>query len=170
MESMNRLLIFSTIVTVLFLVGCTRPRKETTMGATPDLASAIVALRSAYAAFNRGDVDAAVEPFDAQIEWTEPAEFPGGGNYHGREAVKRYLAQSRSSWAEGSSEPERFITAGNCIVVFVHVRARSKGSNQWNEVRLADVYTIRDGQPVEMHAFADRKKALRWAGVKDPNL
>ena len=67
MESMNRLLIFSTIVTVLFLVGCTRPRKETTMGATPDLASAIVALRSAYAAFNRGDVDAAVEPFDAQM-------------------------------------------------------------------------------------------------------
>jgi uncharacterized protein len=107
--------------------------------------------------------------FDAQIEWTEPAEFPGGGIYHGREAVKRYLAQSRSSWAEGSSEPERFITAGNRIVVFVHVRARSKGRNEWNEVRLADVYTIRDGQPVEMRAFADRKEALRWAGVKDPN-
>ncbi len=170
MESMNRLLIFLTIVTVLLPVGCTRPRKETAMGSAPDLARATVALRSAYAAFNRGDVDAAVEPFDAQIEWTEPAEFPGGGTYHGREAVKRYLAHSRSSWAEGSSEPERFITAGNRIVVFVHVRARSKGSNEWNEVRLADVYTIRDGQPVEMHAFADRKEALRWAGVKDPNL
>ena len=140
------------------------------MGATPDLASAIVALRSAYAAFNRGDVDAAVEPFDAQIEWTEPAEFPGGGNYHGREAVKRYLAQSRSSWAEGSSEPERFITAGNRIVVFVHVRARSKASKEWNEVRSADVYTIRDGQPVQVRAFADRKEALGWAGVEDANL
>jgi ketosteroid isomerase-like protein len=95
---MNRLLIFSTIVTVLLPVGRTRPRKETTMGATPDLARAIVALRSAHAAFNRGDLDAAVEPFDAQIEWTEPAEFTGGGSYPGREAVKRYLAQSRSSW------------------------------------------------------------------------
>ncbi|PYT97155.1 MAG: hypothetical protein DMG34_23145 [Acidobacteria bacterium] len=169
MESMNRLLIFLKIVTVLLPVGCTRPRKETAMGAAPDLARATVALRSAYAAFNRGDVDAAVEPFDAQIEWTEPAEFPGGGTYHGREAVKRYLARSRCSWAEGSSEPERFITAGNRVVVFVHVRARSRGSNEWNEVRLADVYTIRDGQPVEMRAFADRNEALRWAGVKDPN-
>jgi len=46
------------------------------MGATPELARAIVVLRSAYAAFNQGDVDATVEPFDAQIEWTEPAEFP----------------------------------------------------------------------------------------------
>ena len=68
-----------------------------------------------------------------------------------------------------AAKPERFITAGNRIVVFVHVRARSKGSNEWNEVRLADVYTVRDGQPVEMRAFADREEALRWAGVKDPN-
>lgn len=30
-----------------------------------------VALRAAYAAFNRGDIDAAVEPLDAQIEWSE---------------------------------------------------------------------------------------------------
>ena len=140
------------------------------MRATPGMDRAILALRSAYAAFNRGDVDAAVKPFDAQIEWTEPAEFPGGGTYHGRDAVKHYLAQSRSSWAEGSSEPERFITAGNRIVVFVHVRARSKGSNEWNEVRLADVYSIRDGQLVEMRAFSDRKEALQWAGVEDPDF
>jgi len=53
---MNRLLIFLKIVTVLLPVGCTRPRKETAMGAAPDLARATVALRSAYAAFNRGDV------------------------------------------------------------------------------------------------------------------
>src|SRR5579863_2306339 len=34
-------------------------------------------LRTAYAAFNRGDFDSAVAPLDPQIEWTEPAEFPG---------------------------------------------------------------------------------------------
>jgi uncharacterized protein len=96
------------------------------MGAAPDVARAIIALRSAYAVFNRGDVDTAVEPFDAQIEWTEPAEFPGGGTYHGCEAVKRYLAQSRPSWEEGSSEPERFVTAGNRVVVLV----RREGSLQ----------------------------------------
>ncbi len=45
----------------------------------------ITALRAAYAAFNRGDMDAAVEALDAHIEWSEPAEFPGGGTYHGRE-------------------------------------------------------------------------------------
>jgi len=134
---------------------------------TPELTQAITALRSAYAAFNRGDMDAAVEPLDAQIEWTEPAEFPGGGTYHGREGVKRYLTQSRVNWAEGSSDPERFITSGNRIVVLVHAKFRNKGSNDWADVSIADVYTIRDGKPVQMRAFADRHEALRWAGAED---
>ena len=69
----------------------------------------IAALRAAYAAFNRGDIDAALTPFDPQIEWTEPPEFPGGGTYHGRTGVKQYLTQSRGAWAEGRSDPERFI-------------------------------------------------------------
>ena len=121
----------------------------------------------AYEAFNRGDIDAALEPLDAQIEWTEPVELPGGGTYRGRDGVKRYLTQSRAAWAEVASEPERFITAGDRIVVFVHARVRPQGSNQWQDVSLADVYTVRGGKVIEMRAFADRQEALRWAGVPD---
>jgi ketosteroid isomerase-like protein len=134
-----------------------------------ELHKTIPALRAAYAAFNRADFDAAVAPLDPQIEWTEPAEFPGGGTYHGREAVKGYLRQSRAGWAEGTSEPEHFITAGNRIVVFVYARFRKKGSNEWQEVRLADVYTMRAGKIVQMNAFSDRQKALKWAGVAVAN-
>jgi uncharacterized protein len=132
-------------------------------------AQAISDLRAAYAAFNRGDIETAVAPFDAQIEWTEPAEFPGGGAYHGREAVKGYLTQSRAAWAEGATEPERFITSGNRIVVFVHARVRAKDSNQWHDIRLADVYTISHGKAIQMRAFADRQEALRWVGVEEPS-
>jgi uncharacterized protein len=133
-----------------------------------DEAKAITALSAAYAAFNRGDIDAAVAFCDEQIEWSEPAEFPGGGMYHGRNEAKRYLAQSRTAWAEVISEPERFIAAGDRIVVFVHARVRPKNGSDWQEVRLADVYTIRNGRAVAMRAFADRKEALRWVGVEDP--
>jgi len=129
------------------------------------MAQTITALRGAYAAFNRGDIDAAVEPLDPQIEWTEPAEFPGGGTYHGREGVKRYLTQSRAGLAEGTSEPEQFIVAGNRIVVFVYARILPKGAKDWQNIRLADVYTVRDGKIVEMRAFADREQALRWVGL-----
>jgi len=156
------------VAAILNLSACTKARKESGVENTPKQAQAIVALRGAYAAFNRGDIDAAVKPFDPQIEWSEPEEFPGGGAYHGRDEVKRYLARSRAPWAEGSSEPEQLIPSGNRIVVFVHARFRVQGSNEWTDVRLADVYTIRDGKIVEMRAFADRQEALRWAGAKGP--
>jgi ketosteroid isomerase-like protein len=54
------------------------------MDTSPQTEKLISALRAAYAAFNRGDLDAAVELLNAQIEWSEPSEFPGGGTYHGR--------------------------------------------------------------------------------------
>jgi ketosteroid isomerase-like protein len=137
------------------------------MESSSELEHAITTLRAAYAAFNRGDIEAAVQALDAQIEWTEPPEFPGGGTYHGREGAKQYLAQSRAAWAEVISEPVQFIPAGDRIVVFVHARVRPKDSREWQEVNLADVYTFRGGKAVAMRAFADRQEALRWVGLKD---
>ena len=152
-------------VVVLFFFGACHPREENRMANPPDMNQAIAALRDAYAAFNRGDMNAAVASLDADIEWIEPQEFPGGGSYRGRERARHYLAQSRAAWAEVSSEPERFIPAGNRIVVFVHARVRAHGSDVWQDVRLADVYRFRDGKFVQMHAFADRQKALHWVGM-----
>ena len=133
----------------------------------PELDHAIGLLRNAYAAFNRGDIAATVASLDADIEWCEPPEFLGGGTYHGRAGASEYLTQSRAAWADVQSEPERFVPAGDRIVVFVHARVRAHDSDEWNEVRLADVYTFRDGRPVSMRAFSDRDDALRWAGVEE---
>src|SRR5258708_25874982 len=97
---------------------CNPARRDAQMDESQQMEQMIVALRAAYAAFNRGDIDAAVKPLDAQIEWSEPAEFPGGGTYQGREGPKQYLAQSRAAWAEAISEPENFIPAGSRTVGF----------------------------------------------------
>ena len=78
----------------------------------------------------------------------------------------RHTCRNRARWAEGRSEPERFIVAGDKIIVFVHVRTRPKDSSEWQETRLADVFTFRKGKAIQMRAFADRQQALEWAGVK----
>jgi uncharacterized protein len=164
---MSRFLTTVTVMAAVSLNGCKRAQKEAQMDSSPPMKQMITSLRGAYTAFNRGDMDAAVTTLDPEIEWTEPADFPGGGAYHGRDEVKRYLEQSREAWAEIVSEPEQFITAGDRIVVFVHARLRPKGSNAWQDVKLADVYTIQNGKAVQMRAFADRQEALRWAGAED---
>ncbi|HMD43170.1 MAG TPA: nuclear transport factor 2 family protein [Candidatus Acidoferrum sp.] len=84
------------------------------------------ALKSTYSAFNRDDIPATVP----NIEWTEPPEFPRGGTYYGHAGVQAYLSQSRANWAEGSSEPEHFLIAGDKIIVFVHVRVRLRDSRE----------------------------------------
>jgi hypothetical protein len=43
-----------------------------------------------------------------------------------------------------------------------------KGSNTWQDVRLADVYSFQNGRATHMRAFANRDDALRWVGVTTP--
>ncbi len=153
--------ILALLLATTSLFACNRSQ---TMQNSPQTQQRIAILRSAYAAFNRGDIDSAVQSLDPQIDWSEPSEFPGGGSYHGREGAKKYLTQSRASVAEVISEPEQFVPAGDrIVVVFVYARVRPKDSTVWQEVRLADVYLFRDLTPVQMKAFADRQQALRWA-------
>ncbi len=153
------------LASISIVCGACRSAPHNNAFANLDMNQIIEALRNAYAAFNRGDMDAAVAPMAANIEWVEPIEFPGGGARQGREAVKQYLTQSRANWAEGSSEPEGFVISNDKIVVFVHARFRLKNSDAWQEVKLADVYTVSGNKIVAMHAFTDRKDALRWAGA-----
>jgi len=163
---MNKLAVITTVVMLCLGVACRgRSGGQVAVELSAEQVHAVRILREAYAAFNRGDIASAVAQLDPQIDWTEPVEFPGGGRYHGRAEVAAYLTQSRSGWAEGSSEPERFIPAGDRIVVFVHARFRLQDGGEWREVRLADVYTFRDGNAVGMRAFADRQEALRWVGM-----
>ena len=133
---------------------------------TPLLAAEIEAIREAYAALNRNDIPGFVQFFDPQIERIEPADFPQGGTYHGLAAVTAHVAKGRGTWAEGGCEPQRFVVAGDRVIVFVRVRVRLKHETEWREGRIADVYTFRNGKAIQFRTFADERQALEWAGVK----
>ena len=158
-----------TIFAISMIMGCHRAQKENSVLNQQQTEQAIGELRAAYAAFNRGDIDAAVRMLDAQVEWVEPVEFPNGGAYHGIEGAKRYLAQSHAAAAQVISEPEQFIPAGDLIVVFVHARVLPKHSENWQDISVADVYTFRDGKVTKMRAFENRKDALQWVGLENPS-
>jgi ketosteroid isomerase-like protein len=131
----------------------------------PD-AAGVEALKATYAALNRNDIEGIVKAFDPQIAWIEPAGYPGGGTYTGLEAVKAHLSWARGTWGEGSCDPERFVVAGDKVVVFLHVHVRLAKETEWREGRHAAVYTFRNGKAIEMRIFDDTREALEWAGAK----
>lgn len=122
-------------------------------------------LRSMYAALNRNDIAAAVSAFDPEIEWIDPVEDPATGTYRGLAVVKAHFSKSRDTWAEGSCEPERFVLTADKVVALVHVHVRLRGSTQWLDAQLADVYTFRDGKVIQARCFIDPQKGLAWADV-----
>ena len=131
-----------------------------------DLSAETEAVREVYAAINRNDIPGALRFFDPQIERIEPAVFPSSGIYRRLAEVRAHWSQARETWAEGSCTPERFIAAGDKIVVFVHVRVRLKNKLEWNEGRIADGFIFRDGKAIQMRTFLERDEALAWAGVE----
>src|SRR5215207_3696140 len=74
-------------------------------------------LRSAYAAFNARDVDAAIELMDPDVDWPNAWE---GGRVLGREAVRDYWNRQFAA-ISGKVEPEGFTEEPDgAITVDVH--------------------------------------------------
>jgi ketosteroid isomerase-like protein len=132
---------------------------------TPTPTAETETVRQFYAALNRGDIPAMVATFDPQVAWNHSWD-PPDVTYKGLKAVETLISNSRAQWADGACEPERFIAAGDKIVVLVHVRVRLKHETEWREGRLGDVYTFRDGKIIDGRSFLDRQQALEWAGVE----
>jgi ketosteroid isomerase-like protein len=123
------------------------------------------ALREIYAAINRNDIATAVEAFAPEFEWIEPVEYQGGGTYRGLEAVTAHLTRGRGSWAEGSCEPERFLVAGDQILMFLSIRVRLSHETEWREGRHVEVYTFRDGKAIQNRIFPNEEQAFAWVGI-----
>ena len=127
----------------------------------------IDALERFFAAINRNDMQAMTSDFDPRIVRVEPEGFPTSGTYRGIAQVREHVAAGRSTWAEGSCDPENFFVKAGKVVVFLHVRVRLKDAADWIDARFADGFAFRDGKITDYITFARRGEALAWAGIED---
>ena len=132
-----------------------------------DTTAVTEAIRDAYAALNQNDISGFMQILDPDIERVEPEGFPMSGTYRGLEVVKAQFIQARSTWAEGSCEPERFLIDGDKVIVYVHVLVRLKDKTDWIDGHIVDVFTWRNDKAIQFRTFAEEKEALEWAGVTD---
>lgn len=131
------------------------------------MSAEIASLTELFAAINRNDMVAMTKDLDPEVVRVEPEGFPSAGTYRGIAAVREHVAKGRGTWAEGACEPERFFTNGAKVVVYLHVRVRPNGSDEWIVARFADGFEFREGKIVRYHTFEERSEALAWAGIED---
>jgi ketosteroid isomerase-like protein len=85
------------------------------------------------------------------------------------EMLTFFEGQARETW-EGwpTYEPKELIDAGDVVVALIRTSAQGKSSGVEVDARVWNVWTFRDGKPVEFKYFGeDRAAALEAAGLSE---
>ena len=111
-------------------------------------------------AYNRRDFDAAVEFFDAEIDWVLPA-LQRADSCRGPDEVKRFWEGLDETFEELRLDPQEAVDAGDRVAIRLRYYALGKGSGLEIEGDLYhQVTTFRDGTMVRIEYFTDWAEAL----------
>ena len=118
-------------------------------------------MRSAYEAFNRGDIPAVLAALDPDIEWHEPG---GGrapkGTYRGAGSVAgEVFSAIPRNFVEFQVEQDHFIDAGDHVVVTGRFLGTATGG-QGLDAPYAHVWAMRGGKAA---SFRNYVEAAAWA-------
>jgi ketosteroid isomerase-like protein len=114
--------------------------------------------KKGYAAFNGGDLEAALSVFNDTVEWTIPGDSIIGGTYRGKGELTELMAQLAQKTT--SVQPKRFLADGDVVVVQTEVTAGGETSQG------ADVFTFRDGTISNAQSYGDTAMQERIFGSK----
>jgi ketosteroid isomerase-like protein len=106
--------------------------------------------------------------YDEQLEIRMPADYPEGEEIlRGREGMAQLFAMLRETWTEFRFEPQRFIDAGQRVVVLVRVVAKGGASGLATERRTAHVWSVRRGRLASIQIYRDRAVGLKAVGLRE---
>ncbi len=118
-------------------------------------------------AYNRRDL-AGLEAFnhpDVEFDWSASRGFVAGV-YRGFDEFQRFWKSYFDAFAEIAAEPERFIDAGESVVVpnVVHIRGRDGIEVS---ARSAIVFTFRSHRIRRMCLYQETDEALKAVGLEE---
>lgn len=117
-------------------------------------------VRRGWDAYNRGDIDAFLEPIDPECEFHEDPAFIEAGVYRGSEEIRAYISQFRETMADHWFEIEEVRDLGTGVLALLHEHARGKASGAEVSLRPAFMYRFRGDKVVWARAYLDRAQAL----------
>lgn len=129
-----------------------------------DKGTAISLLQQAVEPFNRRELDPVFEFLDPEVEWLPPPRSIEPAR-RGHAGVRELFESWFESWEHLRIEVEDVFRAGDELAVFVRQSGQGRGSGVEVAVRVAYLWTLRDGKVVRFQLFPERREALRAAGL-----
>lgn len=119
-----------------------------------------------YDAYNRRDAATALSAFDPEVVW-DARHHPDGRVYHGHAGIQEFLRAWHNLWESTHSEPERFLDAGDEVVVLTREMTRLKDSGLEVTEPHAEIYTLRHGKIIRWRAFTNPHDALEAVRLRE---
>ncbi len=123
----------------------------------------------ANAAFNRGDVDAALDRFAPDAELRDLLNAPDQSTtVKGVEAIRETWTLWIDAFDELRADIDEYTDAGNTVIGAAHWHGQGKTSGVSIDVHQFDAYEFRDGTITRVSlGFRSRAEALEAAGLSE---
>jgi uncharacterized protein len=121
-------------------------------------------VKDAYAAFQRGDIQAVLATLSDDVEWqavigTEGV-VPTSGLRRGRAGVGEFFQQLSASTAFDAFEPREFIAQGDQVAVIGRYKGKALTTGKAYDSEWVMVFTVRNGKVVRFREFADSRQLV----------
>jgi ketosteroid isomerase-like protein len=119
-----------------------------------------------YEAFNRGDLEALLEPFDPEIVFVEEQDVrPDAGTHTGIQAMRDFFGAMFEGASEVAADPLEWIEHEDKVIVPMRLHGRFRHTGIAGDARFVHVWTVRNGRITRLHLYTTKQQALRDLGV-----
>ena len=120
-------------------------------------------MRGGYAAFAAGDIPSVMALFADDLVWTTLDSVPTGGVYRGPQGAGEFFTKLPLYYSELHVEPDRFVDAGDSVLVQGRHRGRTMSGNAF-DVPWMHVWTLRDGKATSFTEVFDTAPIVQALG------
>ena len=112
-------------------------------------------VQEAYAAFNRGDIQAALNSLSDNVEWIAPGVEPVAGTYRGKDGVAQFFQKVKETVEFSAFEPREYVAQGDRVVALGNYKATAHATGKLYQCDWVMSFTLRDGKVTKFQEFTD---------------
>jgi ketosteroid isomerase-like protein len=128
----------------------------------------VEAVRTAFEAYNRGDLDTAVADFAPDCEYISTGALPGfRGVSRGPEGYKEFVGWLREEFDDARIDVDELVEAGDRVLASITLCGRGRRSGVATTWSMWQVWTLRGGKFVRGQGFTNKGEALEAAGLEE---